>query len=454
MAATVNRQVLLVNPSWDGLVSQKGGRFNRAWPPLDLLNCAALLEQAGIRVSLIDARAVPTSLETMREAAARHDLVFVTSSPIDRWQCPNLELDPFLAVTARVDPARLFVLGAHGTVAPETLLAMTGARGIIRGEPEPAVRDLCEGKDPSEVPGVTSLQGDTIIHTPEGNPVDLATLPLPAFHLVDLARYRYEVLGERFALLEATRGCHYRCHFCLLEMYRKGYRKKDPEQVIREVTYLVREAGARTGYFIDLEFTAVRDDVWDLCDRLASAGLPFEWACQTRADYVDRPLLQLMKRAGCRLIHFGVESGSARILAATNKRIVLEQIERGIAETKRAGIDQLCFFMFGFPGETPDDMEATIAFAKRLNPTYASFHAVTPYRGTRLYEMSGSSELFPEVFSKEHDAVVLQGIVSRAFREFYLRPAVLWSRIRRMDLRLWRRQAALFRDFARPALFG
>jgi radical SAM superfamily enzyme YgiQ (UPF0313 family) len=444
-------KVLLVNPSWDGLVSRKGRRFNRAWPPLDLLNCAALLEQDGLSVSLIDARAAPTPLNAIRDAAVQHDLVFVTSSPIDRWQCPNLDLAPFLAVTNLVEAGKLHVMGSHGTVAPEALLTMTGARALIRGEPELAVRALCEDKDPSDVPGVTYLQGSTIINNPEGNSIDLTAMPLPAFHLLDLTRYRYEILGDRFVLLEAARGCHYRCHFCLLKMYGKGYRKKDPEQVVREVTYLIREAGAETGYFIDLEFTAVRDYAWDLCERLVSAKLPFEWACQTRADYVDGPLLKLMKRAGCRLIHFGVESGSARVLATTNKRITLEQIERGIAETKQAGIDQVCFFMFGFPGETAEDMDATIAFAKRLNPTYASFHAVTPYLGTKLYEMSGSSELFPEVLSKEHDPLLLQAIANRAFREFYLRPAVVWSRFRRVDLRLWRRQAALFWHYVRPA---
>ncbi len=445
-------KVLLVNPSWDGLVSRKGHRFNRAWPPLDLLNCAAMLERDGLKVSLIDARAAPVSLDTIRQAAAEHDLVFVTSSPIDRWQCPNLDLAPFLAVTSLVDPAKRHVMGSHGTVAPEELLTMTGARAVIRGEPELAVRALCSGMDPSEVPGVTYQGGGTITSTPEGPPVDLERLPLPAFHLLDLRHYRYEILGDRFVLLEATRGCHYRCHFCLLKMYGNGYRMKDPEQVVHEVTYLVRETGAKTGYFIDLEFTAVRDYMWELCGRLARARLPFEWACQTRADYVDGPLLALMKEAGCRLIHFGVESGSARVMATTNKRITLEQIEQGIAETKRAGIDQLCFFMFGFPGETSEDMEATIAFAKRLNPTYASFHIATPYRGTKLFEMSGSSELFPEAFEKEHDPAFLQAIANRAFREFYLRPAVVWSRVRGMDLRLWRRQAALFWNFVRPAL--
>jgi radical SAM superfamily enzyme YgiQ (UPF0313 family) len=444
-------KALLVNPSWDGLVSRKGRRFNRAWPPLDLLNCAAMLEQDGATVTLMDARAVPIGLDAIHGAAANHDLVFVTSSPIDRWQCPNLDLAPFLSVTAQVDPARLYVMGSHGTVAPEQLLTMTGARAVIRSEPELAVRALSRGNDPSEVAGVTYRRGDTTIHNPEGEALDLATLPMPAFHLLDLQHYRYEILGDRFVLLEATRGCHYRCHFCLLKMYGTGYRKKDPEQVVGEVAHLVGQTGAETGYFIDLEFTALRDYVWDLCERLARARLPFRWACQTRADYVDGPLLTLMKQAGCHLIHFGVESGSARVMATTNKRITLEQIEQGIAETKRAGIEQLCFFMFGFPGETADDMEATIAFAKRLNPTYASFHVASPYRGTKLFEMSGSSELFPEVFSKEHDPAILQGIANRAFREFYLRPAVVWSRIRRIDLHLWRRQAALFREFVRPA---
>ena len=79
-------KVLLVNPSWDGLVSRKGRRFNRAWPPLDLLNCAAMLEQDGVTVSLIDARATAIPLDAIRDVAAKHDLVFVTSSPIDRWQ--------------------------------------------------------------------------------------------------------------------------------------------------------------------------------------------------------------------------------------------------------------------------------------------------------------------------------------------------------------------------------
>jgi radical SAM superfamily enzyme YgiQ (UPF0313 family) len=444
-------KVLLINPSWDGLVSRKGRRFNRAWPPLDLLNCAAILEQDGTTVSLIDARATPVTLESIRDAAAEQDLVFVTSSPIDRWQCPNLDLAPFLAVTAHVPPERLHVMGSHGTVAPEELLTLTGARAVIRGEPELTVRSLSGGMDPSDVPGVSYQRGGVIIHNPEGPVINVPELPLPAFHLLDLSHYRYEILGDRFALLEATRGCHYRCNFCLLKMYGKGYRKKDPEQVVREVTYLVRQAGANTGYFIDLEFTAVREYTWELCERLARAQLPFKWACQTRADYVDRPLLALMRRAGCRLIHYGVESGSARVLATTNKRITLEQIEQGVEDTQREGIEQLCFFMFGFPGETAEDMEATIAFAKRLNPTYASFHIASPYRGTKLFEMSGSSELVPEVFSKEHDLAFLEAITNRAFREFYLRPAVVWSRLRKMDLHLWRRQAALFWDFVRPA---
>lgn len=108
-------------------------------------------------MSVIDGRATPIALDVIRDAAARHDLVFVTSYPIDRWQYPNLDMGPFLAVTNLVEPGKLHVMGTHGTVAPKALLTMTRVRVLIRGEPELAIRTLREGKDPSDVPGVSYL---------------------------------------------------------------------------------------------------------------------------------------------------------------------------------------------------------------------------------------------------------------------------------------------------------
>jgi radical SAM superfamily enzyme YgiQ (UPF0313 family) len=176
-------------------------------------------------------------------------------------------------------------------------------------------------------------------------------------------------------------------------------------------------------------------------------GYDLPWCCQTRADSFDMDLLTKMRRAGCRMIHFGVETGSERVMSTIDKKITLTAIEQGIAMAKRAGIETACFFMFGFPGETPDDMEATIGFARKINPTYASFHIASPYPGTPLYAMSGSSELFPEAYTKEHALGDLEATVRRAFKKFYLRPEYAWSRIAEGNPTSWKKQLKLFWAF-------
>ena len=114
--------VLLINPAWGGQVSRRGSRYNRRWPPLDLLNLAGLLRADGATVELADARAVPTAPAVLRAMAARADTVFITSSPLDRWQCPNLELEYFSQTCRELSHPRLVLLGVHGTVAPAGML--------------------------------------------------------------------------------------------------------------------------------------------------------------------------------------------------------------------------------------------------------------------------------------------------------------------------------------------
>lgn len=134
-------------------------------------------------------------------------------------------------------------------------------------------------------------------------------------------------------------------------------------------------------------------------------------------------LLKLMKRAGCRLIHFGVETGSERIMEIINKKISLPQIAHGIDMTKKAGIDQACFFMFGFPTETEEDRSKTVAFAKTRNPTYASFHKVTTYQGTPLFEMAKTHYNVPfrHLQIEDHETDFLNQTIRQALLEFYVR---------------------------------
>ncbi|HUU39655.1 MAG TPA: radical SAM protein, partial [Desulfatiglandales bacterium] len=298
-------------------------------------------------------------------------------------------------------------------------------------------------------------KGEAIYQTTKPVPSDLSKLPAPAFHLIDPSKYLYELLGSPFTLFETSRGCPYKCTFCLKAMYGPGVRFKPIEQIMAEIDMAVTRFGFRYGYFIDLEFTSNRDHAMAVCDELIDRRYPLKWCCQTRADALDAGLLRKMKKGGCSLIHFGVESGSPRILKEIKKGMSGKTIEEGVRLTRDFGIETACFFMLGFPGESTSEMEETLRFAKRLNPTYASFHEATPYPGTILWSASGVSPVSPYFnmpFSSHcegQDPISLEGMLKRAYMSYYLRLSYILDRIRYGSPQSWFCQAKLFWGFIR-----
>lgn len=261
-------KVLFINPGWDSLVSAKGSRFNRPWPPLDLLNCAALLEKDGFEVELLDARASPLHRKQIAQRATRFDKCFITSSPIDRWQCPNIDLYPFLELVSLLPKEGLYVMGVHGTVYPDEMLEQTKAVAVIRGEPEFTVLDIARGNSLKDIHGISFKESGSIIHNTDRAFLSLNDLPVPSFHLLDIRKYRYELLGNRLILFEGSRGCPYPCIFCQKTLYGTQFRTKSPEKLADEIIYGVKKFQARSAYFIDLEFTLRRDFIVELCNRL------------------------------------------------------------------------------------------------------------------------------------------------------------------------------------------
>ena len=414
-------QVLLINPAWPGLVSRRGQRYNRAWPPLDLLNCAALLQRQGLSVELADARARPLSPAYLRRRAREADWVVITSSPLDRWQCPNLELEYFLDLARGLEHPRLVICGVHGTVEPGPVLGRSRAFALVLGEPEQTVAQLVERGRRQGVAGLAWLEGGEVVTSGPRPPLDLDRLPRPAFELAPPAWYSYQPLGSHLALLETSRGCPYHCSFCLKAMYGPGVRFKSPERVAREARVLAR-LGARRVYVMDLDFTASRSHALAVCRALSGSGLT--WCCQARADQVDRPLLRAMAASGCALIHFGVESASRQALRRSGKGLEPEQVVRAVDRARSLGMATACFFLFGLPGESPADRARTASLARRLKTDYCSFHRVTPYPGTRLFQDSDLPDPFFAAETGPRDEI--DAALRRAYLGFYLQPARLF----------------------------
>lgn len=446
-------RIAFIKPCWRWPITRRENTYNRVWPPLELLTGATIFRDAGADVQVIDAQAMRLTPQQVASRAAGADMVILTTSALDRWQCPPLELEPIREIcrTLRNSIGQLLLTGFHGTFAPDRMLRETGADALIRGEPEPIIFDLAAGKSIDIIDGLTRTVGPAVAHNPDAQAVDLARLPTPAYDLIDPRHYDYEVLGRRFALIEGSRGCRYQCDFCAKDlMVGRGIRFKPVDRLLEEIDAVLR-AGFQSAYLFDLEWAADREHAVATAEGLIRRGSPLRWCCQTRADLVDPELLGLMHRAGCRLVHFGTETGSKRLAKAMGKAIDPGRQIEAVEMARRAKLDTLCFFLLGHPDETEAEMHETIEFAKRLNPTYISLHRLTSYPSSRLFERHGlasveesDDRLFPEFIGDQQRQALVDRLVRRGIMSFYLRPRYILSRLIQGNPNQWLRQLRLF----------
>ncbi len=448
-------RILLVNPKYE-YKTARVWRYNRVWPPLDLAVAAAMLEKEGFKVEILDINAMQTPTEKAVMKARNFDKIFVTSASLDRWQCPHLDIDSFLITVEKIrkmnPKARLYIFGSHPTMRPKEMLEITGADAAIIGEPELTIVELCKNdNDLSEIGGVAYLEKNQLKTTKPRAPADLSKFPIPDFHLLPMDKYYYEVMGDRFTLLETTRGCPFLCTFCSEDqMYGIRYRTKPLELIEKEIDVCVNQFGIKNIYFIDLEFTLSKQFVNGICDMIMRRGFDINWSCQTRTDTVDLKLLRKMRMAGCKLIHYGLESGSPRILESTNKKITLDSIRQGIRWAKQVGMETVCFSMMGLPMETKNDMQMTIDFAKEVDPDYISFNVASPYPGTKFYEAVKNkvTGIFPSSYEGVYSQNFTKHMTRRAFIEFYTRPAYIFKKIKQSP-RLLFGQMKLFMKYVK-----
>jgi radical SAM superfamily enzyme YgiQ (UPF0313 family) len=219
-------------------------------------------------------------------------------------------------------------------------------------------------------------------------------------------------------------------------MFGDSYRQKGVDRLVEEIAYVAGRFRVKNIYFMDLEFGLDRDYVRSFCKSLIRENIDINWCCQTRVTDVDRSVLKWMKKAGCTLIHFGIESGSDRLLGKSGKGIRVADCLSALPLVHEAGIRSALFMNFGYPGETLEEMQATIDLAVRLNPTYAAFHLIVPFPGTRLAEDTGIDpeafpiNAYPHYNFVDHDLKTLRRVLYKAYLRFYLRPRFLLGILR------------------------
>ena len=260
---------------------------------------------------------------------------------------------------------------------------------VVLGEGEQIIVPLVEAmqvrRDGFEgIPGI-AYRVDGKVKIAERPPLveDLSALPMPAYGLLAMKRYRTR-RGKRYALVVSSRGCPGKCKFCYRLTFGRSVRRRTVENVVDEIELLEKGHGVQEVSFEDDHFTTSRSWIHAFCEGVRKRGLKAKWSCWTRVDGVDEELLSDMNASGCRLIRYGVESGSQEVLDRSGKGTNVERAADAFRLTRRAGIQSWGFFMIGNMGETKETVADTICLAKRLSPDIFQFAMATPYPGTEL----------------------------------------------------------------------
>ncbi|MGC8657946.1 MAG: B12-binding domain-containing radical SAM protein [Desulfomonilaceae bacterium] len=293
--------------------------------------------------------------------------------------------------------------GSHPTVLPEQSLVYTSADMAVVGEGEQAIVDLLqEFEGSSDLSQVRSLvwkkNGKFVVNARAELIGDLNTLPIPDRSLIDRTLYFGDVLMT-------GRGCPFDCAYCASRnIWGKKVRLRSIDSIILELQdirrrsekYLVRHpaytdaSDVLPGYHVvkilDDTFTINKTRTMKLLDAIIANGLNcFEFTGGVRADTLDKRLAQKMSEANFKRVTLGIESGSPKILKLIRKGETNEQVIDAVRILRDEGIKSHAFFMIGFPGETPEDIELSKNLIARARPDHVEINMVTPYPGTDLF---------------------------------------------------------------------
>ena len=417
-------------------------REGMIWPQVSLAQMAALFPD--YRVDIVDAIPYRMSWEEferlLRQKRPRYYVTQVTG--------PTLQNDMYGVFLAKSLGAWTIAFGTHVTPMPRgTMEPYPALDFVLRGEPELTLRELIDtlgrtkGKaqtsnfkiqnpkskewwpevgqefgerlhklfteaDPDWQPawtredtlhaarntqlaaikGLVWRNGNEIVINPDRPFIrNLDDLPLPRHDLLPLDRYRAPLVRGPYSFVVTSRGCPAGCRFCIKHVsYGQSVRFRSPENVMEELWLLDRLGVHSVNMYADL-FTVSREQVVGLCNLILQEALKVRWTCNSRVDFVDEEMLQLMGRAGCWLIAWGIESGSQEVLRRAHKGISPERAERALRWAKAAGIKNWGYFIIGLPGETEETIQQTINFSKRLPLDLALFHIAAPHPGTPFF---------------------------------------------------------------------
>lgn len=458
-------KILLLNPPY----KPELGKFSRVsrspaitksgtvYNPIWLAYACGNLEKNGNEVLLLDSCAQQFTLEKTLEIIKEFNpnlAVLDTSTPsiINDVKCAE-------AIKKVFPNIHICLVGTHPSVLTDEVLSMSESiDSIARHEYDETLVHLAkaleQNSDLASVDGISYKKGHEHVHNKDREYIqDLDEIPFASKvykeHL-DIKKYFFSAGQFPMVMIMTGRGCPSRCFFCVYPQTFHGhsYRLRSAQNVVAEFEYIVKELPEVKSIGIeDDTFTANPERAKEICRLLIEKGInkKVTWWANTRV-HTDLALMKLMKKAGCRLIIPGFESGSQEILNNIHKGTKTEQAEEYMKNAKKAKLLVHGCFMVGNKGETKATMQETLDFAIKLNPDTAQFFPLIPYPGTEAFawaKENGYIKTFeydkwltpeglhecvlnlPDISSEE-----LLDFCNQARKKYYLRPIYILYKVK------------------------
>jgi anaerobic magnesium-protoporphyrin IX monomethyl ester cyclase len=363
----------------------KGVFHHPLFPPLGLAYLAAVLEQDGHEVMVIDCPSCALNHEDLKKKLSSFapKLVGITA------MTPIIQSALLSARAAKdVCPDSKVILGGpHATFMDKQILSEEPAVDIVvRGEGEQTLVEIARNSSRHlrDIDGITFKNNGLIVQTPDRPFIqNLDDLPRPAFKHFPLENYR--IFGKMFLPIMTSRGCPFQCSFCVTsKLFGEKFRARTSKSVVDELEWLRDTCGANGVSFYDDTLTLDKKRMLEICNEIKKRKIRIPWGCQTRVDQVTKEIIGKMREANCDEISFGVESGCQKILDAVHKKTSIEQNEKAIRWAKEEGLFVAVSAIIAYPGETMDMVKQTVNLVRRMEPDDAYLCIATPYPGTEL----------------------------------------------------------------------
>jgi len=442
------------------------------YPPLGTLFAASYTRDLGYDVALFDAMLADSEAEwdtALTQSQPRYAVLYEDNFNYLSKMCLLNMRDAAFSMT-QMGKARgipVVICGADATDHYEQYLQQ-GADYVIRGEGETTLGELLavlEGKSDVALEQIMGLafynaDGELVVTPPRPIIKHLDELPLPAWDLVDIDKYRQIWLDKHgyFSInMVTTRGCPYHCNWCAKPIWGQRYHMRSPENVIAELEWLKDNIQPDHIWFADDIFGLRRGWVQEFADLVDAKNLRTPFKCLSRADLllVD-DTIDALYRAGADIIWMGAESGSQKILDAMDKGTQVEQIYDSAQKLQAKGIRVAFFLQFGYTGETRDDIQKTIQMVQDCLPDDIGISVSYPLPGTPFYDRVKSELIHKTNWQDSADlAMLYQGtypttfyrqlhtVVHKDYRSRRTWQALRSGKINPLNPRAWRRIAAM-----------